>query len=329
MSKVLITTSPFGEYDKFPIEMLEKCEVDYVLNPFKRRVTEEELGELIQDVDILIAGTEKISEAVLSRAKNLRLISRVGIGLDNVDLLAAREKGIAVSYTPDAPAPAVAELTIGAMISLLRFLHVANSQIHSGTWIRHFGRRFCDITIGIIGAGRIGSRVIELLQPFKPKQLLFYDRNPEVTFPSECSIRPASIDQILKLSDLVTLHLPLTVETKNLIDARELRIMKSDAMLINTSRGGIVNELGLYRAMQDGFLAGAAIDVFDQEPYDGPLRDIERCLLTAHMGSMSIDCRSRMEIEATKEVVAHLSGRAVACPVPNEEYEMQALKRYQ
>jgi D-3-phosphoglycerate dehydrogenase len=132
-----------------------------------------------------------------------------------------------------------------------------------------------------------------------------------------------SKEEIYKQSDIVSLHLPLTGKTKNMIRKDHLLSMKSDAIIINTSRGGIINESDLYEVMQSGHLSGAAIDVFDDEPYSGALNEIERCLLTAHMGSMSIDCRTRMEIEATEEVIRFLTNQPLKGVVPEEEYAVQ------
>ena len=323
MSKVLITTVPFANKDPLPLQLLEKAGIDYLINPIGRKLQEYELAEMICDFDVIIAGTESITEKVMANGKNLKLISRVGIGLDNVDLLAAKKRGILVSYTPDAPAPAVAELTIGMMLTLLRYVHLANSQMHQGLWHRHFGRRISEITIGIIGAGRIGSGVIRRLSSFNPSKILVNDINFSSEFSSMPWVHSATKDEIYKQADLISLHLPLTAQTKNMIQYDDLREMKKDAIIINTSRGGIINESGLARVLIDGHLSGAAIDVFEQEPYQGELQDIERCLLTSHMGSMSIDCRTRMEIEATEEAVRFHLGEPLVKLVPEQEYEVQ------
>ena len=321
--KVLITTVPFGEKNRKPLDLLESNGIEYVINPLNKKLTEDELMELIPSFDIIIAGTEKISDKVMERAGNLKMISRVGIGLDSVDLLAAEKRDIQVSYTPDAPAPAVAELTIGMMLTLLRSVHVSNSQMHLGKWHRFFGRRLSEITIGIIGVGRIGRGVLEHLQGFGNPKILVNDISIEDDIIKKFNVECSSKEKIYKQSDIVTLHLPLTGKTKDMIKKDHLLSMKADAIIINTSRGGIINESDLYEVMQSGHLSGAAIDVFDNEPYSGDLKNIERCLLTAHMGSMSVDCRSQMETEATEEVVRFLTGKILKGLVPEEEYEVQ------
>jgi D-3-phosphoglycerate dehydrogenase len=256
---------------------------------------------------------------------SLEHISRVGVGLDSVDLQAARERDIRVSYTPDAPAPAVAELTIALMLSLLRSVHIANNVMHKKEWRRIFGRRLAEVTVGVIGLGRIGGRVLNRTKGFGTPRILANDIEPNSELGRHFKLEWVTKDKLLRESDIVTLHVPLTRRTKNLITKDDLLSMKNDAFIVNTSRGGVINEQDLFDVMAGGHLGGAAIDVFEQEPYSGPLSKIERCILTSHMGSMSVDCRTRMEIEATRETVRYLSGYSLESAVPEEEYEVQAM----
>jgi len=320
MSKVLITTVPFADKDSKPLDLLNEMKVEYLINPIGRKLSENELIVLIKDFDILIAGTEPITHRVLEAAPNLKLISRVGIGLDGINIPAARKHGIKITYTPDAPAPAVAELTIGLILNLLRHIHLANDEMHKGQWRRYFGRRISEITFGIIGCGRIGSLVIRFLKNLGASRILINDILLNDCYSFDPVVKFVDKKTIYSHADLISLHLPLTVDTHNLIQAEQLMMMKSDAMIVNTSRGGIINEHDLARLMSDGFLSGAAIDVFENEPYKGVLSNIDRCLLTSHMGSMSVDCRARMEIEATDEVVRYLKGEKLLNEIPRDEY---------
>jgi len=324
MPKALITTVPFADKNRQPLDSLEQAGIDYVINPLGRKLKEDELAEMIAGFDVLIAGTEPITEKVMANADRLKLISRVGIGLDSVDLAAAEQRGIQVSYTPDAPAAAVSELTIGLMLTLLRSIHLSNARMHEKGWHRFFGRRISEVTIGIIGAGRIGGGVINRLAGFGVSTILVNEIKRE-SFENTSGITLECVDKetIYRMADVISLHVPLTSQTKNMIRQDQLMQMKPDALLINTARGGIVNEHDLAEVMNAGHLGGAAIDVFAHEPYSGPLAQIERCVLTAHMGSMSIDCRTRMEIEATKEAVRFLTGQALQGLVPSEEYDVQ------
>ncbi len=324
--KALITTVPFGDKNRRPLDHLDQAGVEYVINPLGRKLKEGELTEMVSGFDIIIAGTEQITAQVMDRGSNLKMISRVGIGLDGVDLIAAQERGIQVCYTPDAPSSAVAELTVGMMLSLLRSVHVSNAQMHQGGWQRIFGRRISEVNMGIVGLGRIGSQVLELLSSFKSPRLMVNDLLPNPELDERYGLERVSKETLYREADIISLHLPLTAQTKNMISRDHLEMMKPDAVLINTSRGGIINEQNLYEVMMAGHLAGAAIDVFEQEPYQGGLRSIERCLLTAHMGSMSVDCRTRMEIEATEEAVRFYQGKPLQSVVPDEEYAVQRQK---
>ena len=306
-----------------PLELLENAGIEFLINPYNKKITEDQLADIVTDFDVIIAGTEPITEKVMKCASNLKLISRVGIGLDSVDLLAAQKRGIKVSHTPDAPAPAVAELTLGIMLSLLRSLHVSNAQMHQGQWYRHFGRRLKEVTVGIIGVGRIGTRVLRLMKGFGTSKILVNDIMPDRELDSEFKLEWTSKENIYKEADIISLHIPLTCLTKNLIRKEDLLKFRPDAVLINTSRGGIINEVDLYEVLKSGHLSGAAIDVFEREPYEGPLREVERCLLTAHMGSMSVDCRTRMEIESTEEAIRFLTGKRLESEAPQEEYDIQ------
>ena len=322
MLRALITTVPFGSVDARPLDLLRTAGIEYVMNPLGRRPTEMELCELIRDVDLFIAGTEPITDRVMASAPRLRIISRVGIGLDNVDLPAARRRGIAVSYTPDAPAPAVAELTIGLMLSLLRQIHTANRRVRTDGWHRLMGRRLGELTVGIVGVGRVGRGVIRLLSAFGAR-ILANDLAPTRDAGDATWVEKTDI---YERADVISVHVPLTARTENMIAAAELSLMKSDAILINTSRGGIINEADLAAALRAGRIGGAAIDVFCEEPYSGELAGLDRCLITCHMGSMSIDCRMRMELEATENVLQFLRDGAPVQAVPEDEYQIQEAK---
>ena len=320
MSRALITVVPFGQVDPAVLGLLDEAGIEYVINPIGRRLTEDELVSLVPGFDVLIAGTEPITKRVMEAAQQLRLISRVGVGLDNVDLREARARGIAVAYTPEGPADAVAELTIGLALSLLRGVHLANTAVRQGVWTRIHGRRLAQVTVGVVGVGRIGHRVIRLLAAFGAR-ILANDLSP-VTLDEP--VRWVDKPTLYREADLVTLHVPLTRLTRNLVGAEELAMMPAGALLINTCRGGVVDEAALAAALRDGRMAGAAVDTFTHEPYHGELVTVDTCLITAHMGSMSVDCRLRMEDGAARNAVAFLCGEPLDERVPESEYAMQA-----
>lgn len=326
--KIFISTVPFGEHNTKPIELLEESGWEYTINPLGRKLTAQEIGEFAKEYDGLVAGTEDIGE-VLKTAKNLKIISRVGIGLDSVPLEECRRKGVTVCYTPDAVTKAVSEITIGAMIAVTRFIPQADRRTRQGVWGRLQGKRIEKSVIGLIGMGRIGTHVIELLSPFRPEEILIDDlKNKESEIQQliekyNLNIRQVSKETIYKESDIVSLHVPLSPKTRNLIDSDVLKLMKKDAFLVNYARGGIVDEDALYEALKNKEIGGAAIDVFEMEPYSGPLTDLENIMLTQHMGSCSYDCRALMEIQATEDTIRFFQGEPLQNEVPPEEYEYQ------
>lgn len=314
---VCISVHPFGDIDSPPLNLLREAGMRLVVNPLARRLTESELTTFLRDANVLIAGTEPITDQVISSAPQLGLIARVGIGLDNVDLTAARNRGITVTFTPDAPAPAVSELTCGMMLSLLRGIAKADRAVRLGEWQRILGRRLGDLTVGVIGVGRVGRRVIEHLRGFG-SHILANDLEPDPTLETEFNINWTSKEQIYEEADIVTLHVPLTQTTRHLIGQVELATMKTDALLVNTSRGPVVDESCLVTALRENQIGGAALDVFEQEPYSGELTTFDNCLLTCHMGSMSRDCRTKMENESVEEVLRYARGESPNQPVPSD-----------
>lgn len=318
--RVFVTTVPFGTIDDTPLRLLAAASVDVVINPLNRRLRPEEIAPLIRDFPVVIAGTETYPREALDACPQLRAICRVGIGLDGVPLSHCEKRGVAVSYTPDAPSPAVAELSVGLMLDLLRGISTADRRLRTGEWQRVTGRRLSAMKVGIVGVGRIGRRVIDHLQGgFPGVRILAHDLVPQTGLPG---VEWVGLDRLMAESDIVTLHLPLSPATRHIIGAAELNAMRKDALLINTARGGIVDEAALAVALRDGRLRAAAVDVFEEEPYTGPLATIDNIVLTCHMGSMTADCRARMEIEATEEAIRILDGVPLLSAVPDSEYAM-------
>ncbi|MCW7462959.1 phosphoglycerate dehydrogenase [Leptospira limi] len=323
--KIFISTYPFGNYDPEPLRLLNETGWEILTNTFKRKLKSEEVAEIAKDVDGIIAGTEDLTP-LIHKNPNLKFISRVGIGLDSVPLSLCKEKNIRVSYTPDAVTKAVVELTIGLMVSITRFVPNADRELRKGKWSRFTGKRLGESTIGLIGLGRVGTNVLKILAGFSPKKILIndlIDKTKEV----ESILRESGVsfafvdkDQIYKESDLVSLHVPLTKLTRNLIGKDQLNQFKKDSFLINTARGGIINESDLYDALKNNIISGAAVDVFEEEPYKGNLCELENILLTQHMGSCSYDCRLLMERGAAEEIIRFFKEEPLQSEVPSDEY---------
>ncbi len=324
--KALITTVPFGAASAIPVQLLKEAGIEFTVNPSGRRLQPGELKELVSDFDILIAGTEEIDVSVFEAAQNLKLISRVGIGLDGIDLRCAKESGVAVSYTPDAPAPAVAELTIGLMLSLLRSIQKSNLQMKRGEWNRHFGHRISEIDIGIVGYGRIGKRVVKHLKAFEPRTIKCFDID-KARLNDKDEIKYAPLEDLLATCDLISFHVPLTQSTFGMISHKEIQLMKKGCYLINTSRGGILDEACVLEYLKNGHLGGVAIDTYETEPYFGALANEVNCINTCHMGSMTFDCRATMEIEAVQEAIRYFRGEPLQSEVPEFELQSQLYMR--
>lgn len=317
--RVLVTANFFGESDPRPLQILKDTGAEIIIRN-DHRITEDEVAGFIKGVDALVAGIEPITPRVMDAAPGLRLIARVGVGYDSVDVAAARARGIRVTHSPDGPWPAVAELTIALMIDLLRWVGPVDREVRRGNWNRMIGRRLAASTIGIVGVGRIGKAVIRhAVNGFPGVRVLANDLVPDPAFGKEFGIEWVEKERLYREADVVSLHVPLTRLTRNLIAADALALMKPTASLINTARGGIVDEAALTAALKTGRLAGAAIDVFGSEPYDGPLTDMENCILTPHIAGNTTDCRIRMEADAATEVKRLLAGEPPAFPVPEEE----------
>lgn len=308
--KVFVSTHPFGSTSKEPMKLLQENNFDVKLNPFEHKMTSQELAKEIKDSEILIAGTEKITEEVFQNAPKLKLISRVGIGLDGVDFELCKKYGVRVAYTPDAPTMAVAELCVAMILDLARQITITDKNIRLGVWKRHMGTLLYGKTIGIFGMGRIGKSLVHLLSSFNVK-FLVHDINPDISFGRLYNVNFVSKEEILKNSDVVSVNIPLKKDTLDYITSKELSLMEPHTIVINTARGGIINENDLYDALKEKIIAGAAVDVFEEEPYSGKLIELENCLLTCHMGASTIDSRTDMEVQAVEEAIRFKNKKAL------------------
>lgn len=299
---VLISTSSFARHSREPLDLLEGCGARYRLNPHGRKLTADEIASLLEDVDGIVAGTEPLTREVLRRAPRLKAISRCGTGLDNVDLEAAAELGIQVRNTPTAHVDAVAELALAAILSTLRHLIEADRAVHAGEWRKPMGRLLRGKTVGLVGLGRVGKRLVELLAPFEVA-LLASDPCPDLEFAAHHGILCSRLDDLVGHSDVVSLHLPYSAEVHHLFDRALFERVKPGAILVNCARGGVVDEDALYGALRDGRLAGAHVDTFEREPYQGPLSDLLNVSLSPHIGSYAVEGRIQMEREAVENLI--------------------------
>jgi D-3-phosphoglycerate dehydrogenase len=300
---ILITTSSFDLDGSDSIETLRKQGWTFVLNPFKRKLTADEVSELLATHKPLgmIAGVEPLGREQILSAPDIKVISRCGTGLDTVDLSAAKELGVLVTNTPDAPSPSVAELALGLMLSCLRQIPQADREIREGKWRAIKGNLLSGKTVGIVGFGRIGKRLAQLLSGFGVR-LVAYD--PILKGSGGVSdVEFVDLPQLLARADVVSLHLPYGKNTHHMLDANHIALIKKGAVLINVARGGLVDEVALYDALVSGHLFSAGFDVFETEPYTGVLSTLPNMVMTCHMGSSAQETRKIMEEEAAANLV--------------------------
>jgi len=300
--KVLIGPSTFAALDPAPMNMLIEAGFEVVNNPFGRKLTKEELIELLPGIAGLIAGLEPLNREVLEKS-NLKVISRCGSGMSNVDIDAARELGIKVFLTPYGPTSAVAELTLGALLSLLRMIPQMDKDFHEGRWNKKIGTQLEGKTIVVIGFGRIGRRVAELLAPFKTKILVV---DPFIQDSKE-QFRVLTLEEALPLADIITLH---SSGDEQIFGPHEFVLMKQGVFLLNAARGELINEGSLLNALDSGHVAGAWLDTFEREPYEGLLTHYEQVILTPHIGSYTYEGRLQMEMDAAENLIQGFQERA-------------------
>ncbi|WP_020577051.1 phosphoglycerate dehydrogenase [Actinopolymorpha alba] len=284
-----------------------------------QRPADERVGLLAQ-ADAIIAGTRPLTADHLSAAERLRLIVRTGVGYDNVDVEAASRQGIPVCITPGVNRQAVAEYVFALALAHSRHIVPNAAQLAAGTWNQPTGRELAGRTLGVVGLGSVGKAVADLAKAFR-MNVLAYDPALDHEYADANAVEATSLPDLLARADIVTLHLFLDDTTRNLIDASALAAMKPDALIVNTSRGGIVNEEALAQAVRSGAIAGAAIDVFSEEPlpWESPLRSVDGILTTSHIAGATQEARAKSGALAAEIVISALNG-AEPAHVINPDY---------
>lgn len=307
--RVLVTPTTYGKEDPRLRTFLEAEVGEVIYNPSGHPLSSAELLPLIRGVDGMIAGLDKIDREVIAAADRLKVISRYGVGVDTIDLEAARQKGIVVTHTPGANSASVAELTIALILSLARNLVEAVTETKSGRWPRLSGLSLEGKTIGLIGLGAIGRQVARRLSGFGCRVIAFDPFVDERTG-NDVGVQMVSLDDLINQSEFISLHCPLNQDTRGMIDRAFLSKMKPGAFLINTARGELVDETALCEAVQNGRLRGAALDVLVEQPPcpDHPLLSLPQVLITPHMGSHTDNAMNAMGWQALENCLAVLRG---------------------
>lgn len=280
----IVATSP--SFSKNPVLQQEICDAfsEVVLNTEGIRYSGASLSAFLKDAEGAVIGLEKIDEELLSHCPNLKIVSKYGVGLNNIDLDACQRKGVKIGWTGGVNRLSVAEMALGYMLMLCRNLYVTSNQLKAGTWNKSGGFQLSGKTVGIIGVGHIGKELVRLLAPFKCR-ILVNDIIEQDDYYNRHGLIFADKERIFKEADIISLHTPLDDSTENLMSIEAFEMMKESAYIINSARGGIIDENALKTALVEKKIAGAAIDVYLEEPpVDMELMTMENLICTPHIG---------------------------------------------
>ena len=301
MQKILITPSSFGQCGLEPIEILKENGFEVANNPYGRKLTPDETVALAADVIGVLAGVELYNEEVINQLPNLKCISRVGVGMDSVDTPYAKSKGIEVVNTPNGPTKAVAELSIALAFDLLRDVSLSDRRMRNGVWKKSIGRLIEGKMVGIVGLGRIGKATAKLYQALGCT-IIASDKYPDEKWADQNNVSFMELNDLLQKAEIISLHVPGT-SGEPLINGKELSLLREDAILINLARGGVVNESDLFTKLSERNDLKVALDVFEAEPYNGSLIELENVTLTPHLGSYAKEAKLEMEIQAVQNLL--------------------------
>lgn len=299
--RVYIALQSFCEQDERPLDLLRKAGAEVRRNTLGRRLRREEVAAALWDSDAVLAGVEPYDAQILSSLPRLRCISRCGVGTDSIDLEAARSRKVAVLTTAEEVAEPVAQLTAAMILALARNIPQHVREMAVGEWKKHTGHLLSEWKVGLIGFGRIGRAVERCLRPFGPAVLVHDPQGDGSKLPP--GVRGCGLEELLGESDLVSLHAARRAEEGVLLGAAEIARMKKGGRLVNTARGYLLDEKALAAALESGRLSAAALDVFQEEPYAGPLCRFPQVLLTPHVATLTESSRAAMELRAVRNLL--------------------------
>ena len=294
--KIVVTTNSFSNNDIL-VNKLKELTSNIVLNKIKR-YTKDELIENLKDADAAIVGLDEIDESILKECPNLKIIAKYGVGLNNLNLEDCKKYDVAVGWTGGVNKLSVAEMALGFMLMLSRNLYTTSNKLKNGTWDKQGGFQLSGKTVGIIGVGYIGKEIIRLLKAFNCK-ILVNDIVNQDDYYKQNACTEVSKDEIFKTCDIVTIHTPYNDITTNMVDLKVLKTMKNSAYILNTARGGIINEQDLKYALQNGIISGAAIDAYMEEPpTDKEFLSLPNLVCTPHIGGNAKEAVEAMGMSA-------------------------------
>ncbi|NLD34881.1 MAG: phosphoglycerate dehydrogenase [Clostridiales bacterium] len=312
--KILVTPTSFEKPENAQARaLLEEFADEIVYNDLRIPLQGDELLSRLQGVDGYVAGLDYITAEVVERMPDtLKVISRYGAGVDRVDLAACKRRGITVTNTPGANATAVCELAFGLMLAAARNIPALHAAVEKGEWPRSDGMELAGKTLGIVGLGAIGKKLALRALAFE-MQVLAYDPYLDQNFAAQHGIRAMALDELLQASDVISLHVPLNEQTRHMINAQRIQAMRDGAIIINTARGGLIDEEAAAQAIRSGKLRGLGLDAFEQEPLkDSPLIGLPHVVFTPHTGAHTAEAVQKMGLMAAENAIAVLRGEN--CP---------------
>ena len=309
--RILVTPTSFNKPEAAKAKsMLEAFAVETVYNNYGRPLSEDEVAEMTQGCDGYIAGLDSITgNAVEQMPVSLKVISRYGAGVDRVDLKAAERKGIVVTNTPGANTEAVADLTFGLLLAAARRIPLLDRKVRLNEWPRSQGVEIYNKTIGIIGFGAVGKAVARRAKGFSMR-IMAFDPCMDKAYAEKNDILACELDVLLRNSDFISLNLPYNEDTRHIIGGRAIGLMKPGAIIVNTARGGLIDEAAAYTALKEERLGGLALDAFEAEPPQySPLFELYNVVLTPHTGAHTAEAVENMAVMAVKNLIDILEGR--------------------
>ena len=307
-NQIFIALSTFSVDDKKPLQMLETSGFPFKIHSTGKRITEEELIRDGKEAAVIVAGVESYNSKVLAELSNLHCISRCGVGVDAIDLADAKIKQITVTNTPLVPVQAVAELALTMFLSLSRNIRYQSNLMQAKRWERITAHLLSGKTIGLMGFGRIGQKVAALAQAFGT-HILVYDPYAKQELAKELNVSFVNRETLLEESDIISLHASKDKTQPVLIGQAEFDRMKQGTILVNLARGEMVDESALIAALKSGKLAGAGLDVYEKEPYTGPLCEFDQVILTPHCATLTMETRSEMEMQCVANAIDYINGK--------------------
>ena len=298
---VYIALSTFAEFGSIPLDKLKENKFNILKNLTGKRLVPNEIIEFAIDASAIIAGVEPYTKEVIDKLPNLRCISRAGVGIDNIDLEYAKTKGIEIRNTPDEVIIPVCELTLSMIFGLLRKTGQQTQILKSGNWKKLNGNNLHEKKVGVVGTGRIGKKVAASLS-YLGAEVRLCDVNPDINWSNKLNLQYYELQNIIESCDIISLHLTSN-SNQFLIDIEEVKQMKQGSIIVNTSRGSLINEEALVYALDNKILSGIGLDVFPEEPYYGKLINYDNIILTPHIATLTAESRLKMEIKAVENLV--------------------------